>query len=181
MKYNDNGEWKDIQVKVANAIQNEYGESNNDGYSQNYLNGLNEYSTTEHRVGTWIDGKPIYRKVIDFGAFPNATTKNVYHNINNLGFITKLYGISFVSSWGTYIQIPYVVAGSEKIGDIQLTATSDFVQIKTGSDRSIFTNNYIILEYTKTTDTVSTRNVETRNIVVDDNDDEGEIVRGEET
>ena len=38
MKYNDNGEWKDIQVKVANAIQNEYGESNNDGYSQNYLN-----------------------------------------------------------------------------------------------------------------------------------------------
>lgn len=38
MKYNDNGEWKDVQVKVANAIQNEYGESTSDGYSQEYLN-----------------------------------------------------------------------------------------------------------------------------------------------
>ena len=38
MKYYEDGQWKEIQVKVANAIQNEYGESNNDGYSQNYLN-----------------------------------------------------------------------------------------------------------------------------------------------
>ena len=38
MKYYEDGQWKDVQIKVANAIQNEYGESNNDGYSQNYLN-----------------------------------------------------------------------------------------------------------------------------------------------
>jgi hypothetical protein len=34
------------------------------------------YSTSEVATGeTWIDGKPIYRKIIDCGALPNATTK----------------------------------------------------------------------------------------------------------
>ena len=45
-----------------------YGTSNTDGYTQSYINSLNTYSSTEQRIGTWIDGKPIYRKVIDFGA-----------------------------------------------------------------------------------------------------------------
>ena len=27
---------------------------------------LEEYSTTEARIGTWIDGKPIYRKCFEF-------------------------------------------------------------------------------------------------------------------
>jgi len=31
------------------------------------------YTTTERRIGTWIDGKPLYSKVINFGALPNKT------------------------------------------------------------------------------------------------------------
>lgn len=34
-----------------------YSESTTDGYSANYVNGLNTYSTTEKRVGTWIERK----------------------------------------------------------------------------------------------------------------------------
>ena len=36
------------------------------------------YSTNEVKTGgKWIDGKPIYRKVVDFGALPNASEKTV--------------------------------------------------------------------------------------------------------
>lgn len=40
MKYWDEQtqSWKDIQIKVANAIKDEYGTSQSDGYSQKYLN-----------------------------------------------------------------------------------------------------------------------------------------------
>ena len=35
----------------------------------------NSYSTSEKFTGEyWIDGRPIYQKVINFGALPNGTT-----------------------------------------------------------------------------------------------------------
>ena len=48
------------------------------------------YSTEEQVVGTWIDGKPIYRKVIDFGALPNSTLKQVPHGISDIDAIVSL-------------------------------------------------------------------------------------------
>ena len=42
------------------------------------------YSTDEKVVGTWIDGKSLYEKTIDFGALPNTATKNVAHNIASI-------------------------------------------------------------------------------------------------
>lgn len=42
------------------------------------------YSTTETVVGTWIDGKPIYRKVI------NSTKANIQSLINNLNIDTPI-------------------------------------------------------------------------------------------
>lgn len=34
------------------------------------------YSTEETRIGTWIDGKPLYRKVYDNLIFPTTTGIN---------------------------------------------------------------------------------------------------------
>lgn len=43
------------------------------------------YSLTEVNTGfTWVDGKVIYKKTIDFGALPNNTTKSVNHGITGL-------------------------------------------------------------------------------------------------
>ena len=45
----------------------------------------NHYSTDEVETGMyWIDGKPIYRKVINCGALPNNAAKDTAHNIQNL-------------------------------------------------------------------------------------------------
>lgn len=40
-----------------------------------YLINMGTYSTTEKRIGTWIDGKPIYRKVI-IGNLNGTYTEN---------------------------------------------------------------------------------------------------------
>ena len=41
------------------------------------VSSLQTYSTTEINTGMkWIDGKPIYRKVVDFGSLPNNTYKD---------------------------------------------------------------------------------------------------------
>lgn len=48
---------------------------------------LINYSSQEHLIGRWIDGKLLYEKTVDFGSLPNATEKNVSHNISNAGVI----------------------------------------------------------------------------------------------
>lgn len=52
------------------------------------LSNLIEYSTQERRIGTWIDGKPVYRKV-----FTGSFGKNGYPlGISNLRNIIHIYG-----------------------------------------------------------------------------------------
>ena len=326
MKYNDNGTWRDVQVKVANAIKNEYGESNNDGYSQNYLNDklvnvgtevdsrnrvnflksknlfdknkiipnyriasdgtdffdvnyslslpikvktntkytisgtstnvygcyafyqndgtfisrssfftsstttfttpanatyiriadlttilgsiqleegdtassyvtysppsifvdeteiynkdkIEQYSYGEIEIGTWIDGKPLYRKVIKT-TMPTVSTDGTYVSKqvsigSSISYCYVAKAIMEIS--GQYYTLPYL-NNAERIAK----CFADLSSINLVANGTAFSNGSVIVvvEYTKTTDTVSTRNLQTRN--TPENDDEGEIVRGEE-
>lgn len=115
---------------------------------KDYVDSSNSYSTNEVKTGgTWIDGKPIYRKVVDFGALPNATTKNVAHGVSNIGDITHIYGVAHSSAKMT-IPLPYA-----RGIPIILYATQDDVAIEIStSDYVEFTRSEITIEYTKTTD-----------------------------
>lgn len=42
------------------------------------------YSLGEQIIGTWIDGKPLYRKMVDFGSLPSNATLDIAHNIANV-------------------------------------------------------------------------------------------------
>ena len=111
-----------------------------------YIKGQNEvYSTQEQRIGTWIDGKPIYRKVIDLGSLPNNTTKDVATGlINNNIRLTKIYGIAFTND-GNY---------QSSLGDMNSRFNlrpTNLIRITTTLDMSSYTG-YAVLEYTKTTD-----------------------------
>ena len=109
----------------------------------------NSYSTEEQKTGgTWIDGKPIYRKVIDIGALPNNTTKFVAHNISNLGKVIHIYGYSY---GGDFLPLPYTSANSIAYS-VQIYADSTNIGIRTGADRSSYSSSYVVLEYTKTTE-----------------------------
>lgn len=89
---------------TTSNIVNEYSTSTTDGYSANYVNNIIEdvkenYSTNETRIGTWIDGKPLYRKVITYSKTGGGDF-SFNHNIANIGNYW-LGGESNINSNGT--------------------------------------------------------------------------------
>lgn len=108
------------------------------------------YSTNETVIGTWVNNKPIYRKVIDFGTLPDAGFKSVAHGIENLEDMTKIIAVG-KSSTGSFYPIPLVGNGaifSGATATIRINATN--VTIATTTNISAHTA-MVILEYTKTT------------------------------
>lgn len=107
------------------------------------------YSTNELQTSNlWTDGKPIYRKVINFGGLPNATSKSVAHSISNLKRVVKMYGYAYSSQSGFDIPIPYTSNGYL----ISLRCDDTYVVVTPMTDQTSFDECYITLEYTKTTD-----------------------------
>lgn len=105
------------------------------------------YSTEEKVVGTWIDGKPIYKKVISFGALPNDSTKSIVHNILNLKRIVKLEGFAGSNQNLGGITLPHAT-----LTPVALYADSSTVSVKTNNDATAYIETYIYVYYTKTTD-----------------------------
>lgn len=60
-----------------------------------------KHSTKEQKIGTWIDGKALYRKIIYIENFSIESNeeKRVKHNIENLQDFTKL-NICVLTGWG---------------------------------------------------------------------------------
>lgn len=129
------------------TVNDSYSTSTTEPYSCNYVNGLNGYSTTEQRIGTWIDGKPLYRKVVDCGALPNNAIKSTAHGISNLDKIIYLNGIAYNST--TFLPIQWVEIENK---GVQMNADYTNINIITNRNLSNITQTYITLEYTKTTD-----------------------------
>lgn len=110
-----------------------------------------DYSTSEVNTGAkWIDGSTIYKKTINFGALPNATEKNVAHNITNLNRVIKAEGYSYRSSDHVTYPIPFISAPTGTTYNIGFTVNSTNIALSTGTDRSNITECYITLYYTKT-------------------------------
>lgn len=107
-----------------------------------------DYSTTEHVIGTWIDGKPLYEKTVVFNNPPLGRVDNLAHNIANIDFIVKC-------EWGAYDS-----SGGDVIGFEANNAnywSSMFLVSKTGISYRIgaywyVTKIVINMFYTKTTD-----------------------------
>ena len=115
--------------------------------------GLIDYSTSERVVGTWIDGKTIYRKVIDCGNMPNATTKNVPHGVSNLDVVVDVKAMMKRTSGGSdQSPIPKTSISSTDSYKYQCELYVDDTNIilKAGNDRSNY-SAFTIMLYTKTT------------------------------
>lgn len=106
----------------------------------------------EKIVGIWIDGKPIYRKVINTGALPNTSSKTVNHNIDNIDFITNYYGIAYRDTDNTFIKLPFVQSSQSLALQVAVFINKTIISLVTASDRSGFAISYVIIEYTKITD-----------------------------
>ena len=135
----------------SNQIHDAYSTSTTDTYSCNYINelGLGEYSTTEKIVGKWIDGKPIYRKVLNIGT---VTSQKSYitHNIANLGKLVNLYG-----TFNRNDNVQQTIPGNYTNWETYLYDVSSTVITLYFSNNQWNSNPYdiaLIIEYTKTTD-----------------------------
>lgn len=104
-----------------------------------------DYSLAETDTGTnWIDGKRIYRKVVDCGAMPNATSKNVLHGILSFDKMVKVCGV--MSNGSSTHPLPH--PGAAGSWQLQLTVQASHV-VLTGTDNWSAFSGYVILEYTK--------------------------------
>lgn len=115
------------------------------------IDNAQEYSTEEKIIGTWIDGKPIYRKVIDFGSLPaEQGTKYINHNISNVDKFTNITVIGYEGE--NAFCIPHVGnAWMFAEASYSMRVNSTQVGIYVSKDRSMQTAIFT-LEYTKTTD-----------------------------
>lgn len=98
-----------------------------------------EYRTTKRH-----NEKPVYTKAINCGAMPNATEKNISHNIDNLKYPLTC---NVNCTGGTNFTLPWMT------GDRQADALfiSSGVRLYSSNDLSAYTA-IATLEYTKTTD-----------------------------
>ena len=117
----------------------------------NLYNEQNSYSTSEINTGkTWVDGKPIYRKVVDCNALPSANTKTISIGVQDIDNVVILSGIAKQSSTGNCIPLPYP---STEGDDIQIWIDNlSTVYIKTIPTWASQYHGFITIEYTKTTD-----------------------------
>ena len=113
---------------------------------------LPAYSTSEVLTAErWINGKPVYRKVVSMGALPNATAKSIAHGISDLDENLGLGGVAFNVNGDARIPLPYVHTSTSSV---QMHMSKTTVVVTTRVDMSVsYNKSYAIIYYTKTTDT----------------------------
>lgn len=116
-----------------------------------FVNGQQFFPDPSLNSGTTTTAtfRPGFRLVVNFGSLPNTGTTNVPHGLTMTSGVTltRMYGAASDTSGKNYIPIPY--ASPVLANNIELLADSTDVTIITGSNRSAFTQCYVILEYLK--------------------------------
>lgn len=118
-----------------------------------YNKALSEYSTNEQRIGTWIDGRPLYRKVVQLPAVStyssNISTTLSSLGITNVSSIHFNYGASFVLNNSGEAQPIEGIINTAVLNHCWVTTTTIYRYCTNSALNGTWT---ITLEYTKTTD-----------------------------
>ena len=150
MKFKKNGEWKDIGFKVADtlpvgSIVDFNGSEVPSGWEE--VTDTKIYTEEEQVVGAWIDGKPLYRKVLSSTTISGSDVDITLPS--NIDFMStdkveiKAGGFSFFSDRYTN--------ANDLIQIFKFNATT--LRVVLGSAwKGNFKSATIVIEYTKTTD-----------------------------
>lgn len=95
-------------VQDGSDIKLNFDSTNLNNIIDNEVSPLTIYSTTEQRVGTWIDGKPLYKRVLHDTL---GTTNNTWKNIqltapNYIKYVVSLTAMFRYSNGNNY-SIPF--------------------------------------------------------------------------
>lgn len=110
------------------------------------------YSTEEQVIGTWINGKPIYRKIIQSTTSSNGSTKYIPIGVNVDEFVSmhclvKSNGAQYLpSGFNEACTYTASVDGYNNLGGTKANTVG--IRHKSFPDLPVT----IVIEYTKTTD-----------------------------
>ena len=107
------------------------------------------YSTEEKVVGRWIDGRPIYQKVIEIGAVSTSETI-VQAGIGNLKQVIDLRGGGHMNGTGPFLHFGF--ENSAGFCSCYYDPGRNVVVSIVSTSNYALKNAFAILEYTKTTD-----------------------------
>lgn len=105
------------------------------------------YSTSEIQIGTWVDGKPLYRQVFNITNPSSSNTDYVSVSSLNISNLVHLYGF-YKNSTGTF-GIPF--HDSDTNYSVLFVSSGNNIRGRFGTPSNI-TEAKVVLEYTKTTD-----------------------------
>ena len=115
-----------------------------------YFCKLNKYSTEEIKVGTWIDGKPIYRKVYQYTTGAGANPRNFSEaGITDIDAIVNISGFTLQPNSNNYVPLSYYNSSTDWANFY--TGGKNAFSVRCGSSYG-YGATTIIFEYTKTTD-----------------------------
>ena len=106
-----------------------------------------DYSTTEKIVGTWIDGKPLYQKVIVKENFQIVNDASFAHGIANVDKIFIKEG--FLDDNGSFVMIPLL--WSTSYNGVLIDATNIVFKGNGVWGADVTRTLYFVVQYTKTT------------------------------
>ena len=120
-----------------------------DATARGYFN----HSTSEQVIGTWINSKPLYRKIYNtftFGAgatnnyiiLDNATTYNIVNAYGKVSIVNNSF--TMILGTGDY--------GLGSLSNVYKNESSGDIYINTSLSQTDITSVEIVIEYTKSTD-----------------------------
>jgi hypothetical protein len=127
---------------------------------KNYVDGKNSYSTDEVPTGgVWIDGKPIYRKVLELTSPTSLVSGQFYEESVSIDFtsikdIISTKGFIAAGNNTNIMPLPYIVSTNDWGAIYFRPSPQNAMVIHLGTNSTTHTGQpmKIILEYTKTTD-----------------------------
>ena len=136
-----------LNTETPTQVQVEKGNTATDYAPYQNLDGLENYSTDEIKIGTWIDGKPLYRKIYTISNPQNSNTNYVNLASLNIATVVNLKGF-YSTSFGTF-SIPFY--DSENNYSVMFVNDNNQLRGRIVTSSNI-TDTKVIIEYTKTTD-----------------------------
>lgn len=117
------------------------------------LNKKDTYSTEEQVIGTWVDGKTLYRRVFETGALPNAAIISSATDLSVTNTIVRVE--CYAKNDSVFVPLSYASrSGSDNVSfNVSINSDTNCYQLTfgTASDKRTWTG-YVIIEYTKATD-----------------------------
>ena len=120
-----------------------------------YMNTM--YSTTEKKVGYWIDGKPLYQKSFTITQVPNRQLVTINHGIADIDEVTEVKGTCFANTTvapnHASTMLPRVQDNSTNANmGIDVDRVSIILKGRNEAFSEIYDKIVVTIQYTKTTD-----------------------------